>query len=111
MATISVNKDQWESLSPDERENIIRGLREAGSLGPNDTIEGSPSVSAFDESSEITTQGWNPIKDILKAPCKLACDAAATAALAWCTANTAGTGLALCIAAADAARSECKRRC
>ena len=98
MAKIAVEQSVWDDVAPEEREKIINGLRESGLLRDGDSIT---------PQAEIVLTGWDPIKDL----CKAACDVAAGAAVAWCTANTAGTATAFCIAAAVAARDECKRRC
>lgn len=98
MADIPVSASQWNEISEDERARIVQGLRESGILKPEDNLVPSAGIDALE---------WDPIKDI----CKAACDAAAGAAIAWCIANTAGAATALCIAAANSAREECKRRC
>jgi hypothetical protein len=98
MADIAVSANQWNEVSADERERIVQGLRQSGILGAEDKLV---------PSGDIKAQGWNPIKDI----CKAACDVAAGTAIAWCTANTGGAATALCVAAAEAAREECKRHC
>jgi hypothetical protein len=106
MAQIRVNKQQWEELSAADQQKIVDGLRGTGALKDGDTIIGDEDTPAFDENSTLEPM-WNPIKDI----CKALCDTAAASAMAWCTANTAGIGLAACIAAAESARKECKKRC
>jgi len=106
MAEIKINENQWNAVSADEQRKIIDGLRSTGALQPDDVIVGDPSVPEITEETVFAPM-WNPLKDL----CKAGCDIAAAAALAWCTANTAGVGLAACIAAAELARAECKRRC
>ena len=106
MADILVNKQQWDSLSQDEQSEIVKGLRTTGAVKIGDRIVGDPNVKPFDENTQLEPM-WNPLKSI----CKAACDATAAAGVAWCTANTAGIGLAVCLAAAEAARQECRRRC
>jgi hypothetical protein len=103
---ILVNKNQWDSLSEDEQNEIVRGLRGTGAIKIGDKIVGDPNVPPFDENTPLEPM-WNPIKDI----CKAACDTTAAAAAAWCSANTAGVALAACLAAAEAARRECRKRC
>ncbi len=106
MADILVNKGQWDALTPDEQAEIVKGLRQTGAIKIGDRIVGDAAQPAFDENTQMEPM-WNPIKDI----CKAACDAAASAGAAWCTANTAGVGLAACLAAAEAARRACRGRC
>lgn len=83
-----------------------QSLVETGAIRDVDRIVGDPSVPPLDESTLLQLL-WNPLKDV----CKVACDVAAGTALAWCAANTAGLGLAVCSAAAEAGREECKKRC
>ena len=106
MAEILVNKGQWDAVSSEERSRITEALRSSGAIREEDSIVGSPDVEAFTEDTQMEPM-WNPIRE----PCKAACDVAATAAAGWCTANTAGVGLAACLAAAEAARRECRKRC
>lgn len=106
MANILVNKDQWDSLTPTEQGAITKGLQVTGAIKAGDRIVGDSSAPPFDENTQFEPM-WNPIKDL----CKVTCDTAASAAVAWCIANTAGTALAVCTAAAEAARTECRRRC
>ena len=98
MADIQVSLEKWNEVDAQERDRIVQGLRDSGILKAEDHL-----VPA----AGIHMEGWNPIKDL----CKAACDVAAGSAIAWCTANTAGAGTALCIAAAEAAREACKSRC
>jgi len=106
MSEIKINATQWNAVSPEDQQKITEGLREAGSLRPEDVIVGDATIPEFTKSTQLEVM-WNPLEDI----CKAACDVAAGTALAWCTANTAGIGLAACIAAAEVARKECKKRC
>lgn len=98
MADIPVNANQWNEVSESERASIVQGLRESGILKPDDNVVPSVGLDALE---------WDPGKDI----CKAVCDATAGAAVAWCIANTAGVATAACIALANSAREECKRRC
>lgn len=106
MADLKINKQQWDALSSEDQKAITDGLRSTGGLKIGDRIVGDPNVPLFDENTKLEPL-WNPIQDL----CKAACDAAAVSAVAWCTANTAGIGLAACLAAAEAARQECRNRC
>lgn len=106
MTNVTVNKQQWDSLDESERQKITKGLRESGAILESDSIIGSDAIAPFDAQTQLEPM-WNPLQDL----CKAACDVAAGTALAWCTANTAGVGLAVCAAAAEAARQECKNRC
>lgn len=106
MADILVNSEQWNSISEEERKRITEGLRKVGALRAEDQVKGDPAVAPFDENTQFTPM-WNPIKDV----CKALCDTAAAAGVAWCTANTAGIGLAACLAAAEVARQGCRDRC
>jgi hypothetical protein len=106
MADIKVNKAQWDSVTDDDKKKIIDGLRTTGALKDGDKITGDANTAAFTKDTNLHPL-WNPLKDV----CKAACDSAAVAAVAWCTANTAGVGLVACLAAAEAARQECHRKC
>ncbi len=106
MADIKVNKEQWESVAPEEQTKITEGLRSTGIIRDEDFIVGDESVVEFDKDTEFAPLS-NPIKEL----CKAGCDIAAGSAIAWCTANTVGVGLAACLAAAEVARNECKKRC
>ncbi len=106
MADIKVNKQQWDALSQEEQEAIIDGLRSTGGLKIGDRVVGDPNEPPFDENTQLEPL-WNPIKDV----CKALCDSAAAAAFAWCSANTAGVGLVACLAVAESARQECRKRC
>ena len=124
MANICVNEEQWNAVPMDERELIITGLRATGALRSDDQIVGDPSVERFTSEPELEPM-WNPLRGIQKvidkgkdfireaerAGCKLACDATAAAACAWCTANTVGAGLVVCIGVAETARSKCRKGC
>jgi hypothetical protein len=106
VAQITLNKAQWDAVPPEEQQRIIAGLKTTGALQQDDNIDVSAEAPMFTENSVIEPM-WNPIKDL----CKVACDTAAAAGVAWCTANTAGIGLAACVAAAEAARRACRDRC
>lgn len=106
MADILVNKGQWDALSNEEQGRIIKGLRETGALDDTDEIFGDDSVSPIDENTQLQPM-WNPLKDA----CRALCDVAAAATLGWCAKNTAGTGLAVCVAIAEKVRTRCKNRC
>lgn len=106
MANLLVNADQWNSISIEEQQKIVTGLRTVGSLKAEDNIVGDATTDPYDPDQRITLE-WNPIKDV----CKIACDVAAGTAAAWCTANTVGVGFALCITAAELARNKCRDSC
>ena len=106
MAQIRINKAQWEAVADSDKEAIIQGLRSTSALKIGDTIISDEDTPALTEDTLLEPM-WNPLKGI----CKAACDVAATAAVAWCTANTVGVGLVACIALAEAARGECRNRC
>jgi len=106
MANIKVNQAQWSSLAADEQNAIVEVLRKAGSLKIGDRIIPDDNHPAFDDKNFMSLD-FNPLKPI----CEAACDAVAATAAAACTANTSGVGLAVCLAAAEAARQECRNRC
>jgi TRAP-type mannitol/chloroaromatic compound transport system substrate-binding protein len=106
MTDILVNKGQWDALPKEEQDKIIKGLRETGAIYDTDEIVGDDSVSPIDENTQLQPM-WNPLKDA----CRALCDVAAAAALGWCATHTAGTGLAVCVAIAEKARTRCKNNC
>lgn len=106
MANVKVNQQQWNSISVTDQEAIINGLRKTGALKVEDSIVGDPTVPLHDEHTHLELK-WNPLNDL----CKIACDTAAGAGFAWCAANTAGIATAACMAAAEAARNECRNHC
>lgn len=95
---------EWDTLTEDEKAEISDGLKASGLLKDNDTLANDPSKSL---PTGPIAEGWDPIGDI----CRAGCDAVAATAFAWCVANTAGTGYLVCVAAAESARKECRRRC
>ena len=99
MAKILVPQARWDAVPEAERKKIEEGLRSVGALAAADSL--APADGS------VVVADWDPIGDI----CRVGCDVAAGAALAWCAANTGGVGTALCVAAAEAAREECKRHC
>lgn len=106
MADILVNEEQWKSLSKDDQDKIEKGLLSTGAMKTGDQIVGDPAAPVFDKDTEMEPL-WNPIKDI----CKAACDVTAVLAVGWCTTNTAGLGLSVCLAAAEGIRRECRKHC
>jgi hypothetical protein len=106
MTEIKINASQWNAISDDEKNKIIEGLRSTGALQAEDVIIGDESVPELTAETVLQPM-WNPLKDI----CKAKCDLDALAALAWCTANTAGLGLAVCLALAEEKRKKCKENC
>ena len=125
MSEIRVNNEQWNSISTEEQELIISGFRKTGALRIGQTIVADENKDALQFPHEISfsfpnielpridlpridlPQLPNPITEV----CKVACDAVAATALAWCSANTAGVGYIACVAAAAAIQEECKRNC
>ena len=106
MANILVNKQQWDSLSEEEQNKIVKGLSSTGAIKIDDQIVGDPNTPPFDENTQFKPM-WNPIQDL----CKTACDTVAAAGVAWCIANTSGPVLAACLAATEAIRRECRNHC
>ena len=110
MANIPVNAAQWNAVSREDQEKIIAAFKESKLIGSDDTIVPDPNAEALDEDSPII-MAWNPIGDLKKSLCKKLCDALAATAFAWCAANTAGVGYIGCMAAAEALRKACKKKC
>lgn len=106
MTDIKVNKGQWDQVPEADKKRITEGLRQAGTLRYDEVIVGDPNAVQFTENTMLAPMG-NPIKDL----CKAGCDVVAGVGVAWCVANTVGVGLAVCLAAAEVAREECKKRC
>ncbi len=102
-ADIRINADQWNAVSPDEQQRIEMGLKQSGALRPEDKIVADAEIPAFTKETEMALM-LNPLKSIGKA----GCDVAASLGVGWCTANTAGVGLAVCLAAAETGRQVCR---
>lgn len=103
MTDILVNKDQWDSLSAEDQERITKGIVDAGGIQADDTVVGDAATPPFDENTVLQPMG-NPLQGVGS----VVCDVAATAAAAWCTANTGGIGLAVCMAIVEKGRTICK---
>ncbi|MGZ3218580.1 hypothetical protein [Paracoccus sp. T5] len=106
MTDIPVNEAQWNAIAAAEQQKIEEGLRQTGAIKDGDRIVPDPNAPEMTADTTLDPM-WNPLKDA----CKFACGVAAAAAAAWCTANTAGIGLAACMAAAESARRICEDRC
>lgn len=105
-ADIRLNADQWNALSPEEQQHIEMGLKQSGALRQEDKIVADAEIPAFTEETKMALK-WNPLEDF----CKAGCDGVASLGVVWCTANTAGVGLAVCIAAAETVRRGCHDAC
>ena len=97
MAEIPVNREEWESLSAQDQEEVQKALKEAGAITDKDTI--SPS----DDAPRILTAAGDPA-------CVAACNAAYAAAVARCN-LIPRPARAICFAAAMAAYVACLRNC
>ena len=106
MANVGVNAVQWNALSDDEKSTITAAFREAKLIGADENLVADPAAPPY-QSTSPEFMGWDPLEDL----CKKGCDIAATAAAGWCSANTAGVGLVACLAAAEAARKHCRKKC
>lgn len=98
MTQIPVDKEAWDSISDEDKKKIENAFKKLHTIAPGDSFVGG--------AKQIKPE-WDPIGDL----CRAGCDAAAAAAIAWCVANTGGAATAVCIAAAHAARDECRRHC
>lgn len=106
MTKIHVNAKQWNGISAEEKKAIVSGLRKVGSLGQHDEIV------ADEKSKPVRIPKTEKAKKAKSAHlCKLACEAAAASAAAWCDANTVGAGYVACMAAAQVACDECIKKC
>jgi hypothetical protein len=105
MAEIKIKKGQWEAISFEEQNRIVEGLKKTGALRATDSIVADENTMPITEDSGIEPMG------LFSGPCKILCDAAAATAAAWCTAHTVGLGTVACLAAAETARRECRKRC
>lgn len=117
MAQIKVNSQIWDAISDKEREQITSGLIEHNVLRSGDKIVGDKNTPAPEAGTVLhsATFGDVALKGFLddinpgKAICRIACDAAAAAAVAACTFS--GPALAACMAAIAGAREYCRSRC
>ncbi|PER84894.1 hypothetical protein CN498_23425 [Bacillus thuringiensis] len=106
---ILINDFLWKQVDSEEQIKIQQGLKEVGVLKEGQVIKGSK-FKPYSEKDELLNLDFS-IGNVLKEPCKAACNVAAAAAAAWCTANTAGVGLAACLVAAEEGRKLCRDRC
>ena len=99
------NTNQLETLSPDDRGQILNILRATKLIGPNEDLSVLNNV-------QQTPRPPGPIdaQGIWKEICKAACDAAAAVAAAAC-AKLSGPAIPVCLAAVEAARNHCRSRC
>ena len=112
MAAIRINQTQWNSVAEPEQRKIMKGLRKVGAIGAKDTIVGDASVARITLSKVKASKSIiTPMDGVGQTVCKIACAAAAAAGAAWCTVNTAGIGLAACLAVAGAAKEACDKAC
>lgn len=110
-AAVKINKDQWDAVSPADKQKITAGLRRSGILKRNDYIIGSPNVGVYSRSIFMPLGDLEPLAGVFSGACRIGCDGIAAGALVWCGANTAGAGLIACIAGAEAGRELCKSQC
>ena len=96
MSEIKVNSYLWEKISDEERDKIAELLKEQDLLNETDMI-----IANADESSNTNENFF----------CDAACNVAFTSAQAACAAFTNPIAIAACIAAAEEAKKECRRRC
>jgi hypothetical protein len=98
---IKVNKQEWLSLSDEDRKRIEEILKEAGSIDSGDKIVGDPGVTSFTESNLTARDG----------PCQAACTAVYNQASRLCSALPYPPARAVCYAAAMTAYAVCLRNC
>jgi hypothetical protein len=107
MASIPVNRKQWESLSNDQQQEIVQGLKEVGALSDDDEIIGSDDVpEQIIPDSDLIREAAS-----VSASCEAACNAAYAAAVARCNFLPHPAARAVCFSAAMAAYAICLRNC
>lgn len=106
VATQNLVVPGWNSVSDDQKAEIMSILEGSGLIGPNAEITADPAKPEFAPGEEAPApEGiWTPI-------CKAACDTAAAAATAACATLSGGVAIAACVAAAAAAREICRNEC
>lgn len=104
---ILVNADQWNQLNDDEKDQIVKGLREVGALKIGFRVVPDANTTAFASGHGGFDQMWDPIGDA----CRALCDTAAATGVIWCHANTAGVGLPVCLALVAETRKKCRGAC
>lgn len=107
MASIAINRQQWESLADEEQQQVLRALREVGALNEDDEIVGSDDVPErmIPDSALIREAASVP------AGCEAACNAAYAAACARCNFLPHPGLRAACYSAAMVAYAACLRNC
>jgi len=105
MAKFKINDKQWNALSKEDQKKVTQLLKRVGSLQEGDQIVGdaaAPELPAGDAWPD-----WPKIPDF---GCQFKCEVAGRAAQAACALLT-GPAMGICMAAAELALDECKRRC
>ncbi|WP_069084442.1 hypothetical protein [Pseudomonas sp. TCU-HL1] len=127
---VHVNAETFEAASEEERLQVheimtkLRIMDPEDSFVPDDTVaavdipdldalrqQPLPEVVEFGFPGNVLDAIGNAVGGASKEVCKSGCNKAADFALVVCALETAGTGLALCIAGAEAARALCRDRC
>lgn len=103
MANIEINEAVWNRLSDAEKAQVTESLQKNRLLLDGDSITGNPSVSAPAPGEE------GLLDDFGSGLCKIACDAAAAAAIAALTLT--GPALAAALVVIAAARQACRDGC
>ena len=103
MSDIKINSHDWNKLSKEDQNKIIKIIRETGLIENNETIV--PDVDG--RSTTGITLKSNPIKKKL---CKIACSTGEAVAIAACG-ELSGPLIPVCIVAAQVAADECRDAC
>lgn len=106
MSDIFVNKQQWSSISEENKELILQKLREAGTILPDQNIIEDENAPSFDPSKEIEIR-MTPMGNFF---CEAKCAAAFTAGSAACASLT-GPAFAACMLIVASAYDSCKKDC
>ncbi|MEC2709700.1 hypothetical protein P9Z39_29260 [Bacillus thuringiensis] len=100
MEKLLINKDLWDKVSDDNKQNIEAILKRTGSISEDTLIE----------SSDHFSERENLIRDAKKRICKAGCDATYHVAEAACK-ELSGDAETACIIAASLARDACRDHC
>lgn len=96
-----MGKGRWPLMTDDDNQNVHELLKATGS------ITGNEKIVPGDEPE----RNWNPARDLNKNSCKIACDAAYSAAVVAASSLSSVSASAAAIVVATAETDKCRGSC